>query len=87
MVSAGRHEGRLAFHNVYGFALDREHPSPSQHHVNLIVFVRLLPVGLRRDENIDPNLEARRAVDDLVASVGLRQPSPGGLDVERVRRA
>lgn len=87
VVRAGWHEGCLSFIDIYGLAFDREHSSSFEHEVNLVVFVRLLPVRLRRDEDVDADLESRRAVDDLVASAALLQAAPGQLDVERVHRA
>ena len=39
-----------------------------EHDVHLVVVVGLLPVGLRRDEHIDAELEARGLVHDLVAA-------------------
>jgi hypothetical protein len=38
--------------------------------------VRLLAVGLRSDEDIDPEFESRRFVDDLVAAVAGLEPLP-----------
>jgi hypothetical protein len=42
----------------------------------LVVGVRLLAVGLRSDEDIDPEFESRRFVDDLVAAVAGLEPLP-----------
>ena len=46
--------------------------------------VRLLAVRLGRDEHVDPDLERRRLVDDLVAAVPGLQPAADLLDVECV---
>ena len=52
--------------------------------VHLIVVVRLLAVGLGRDEHVDAELQSGRLVDDLVAAAGgyepfLNLPDPEGV--------
>jgi hypothetical protein len=71
------HARRLAFHLQDAAALEDD--------VDLVVLVRLLPVRLRSDEDVDPDLEPRRLVDDLVAAARLLKPAPGRFDVERVQ--
>src|SRR6266545_1706575 len=79
VIGAGRHEGRLPFLDRNGLAFDREDPPT----LELDVLVRLLAVRLRRDEDVDADLEPRRAVNDLVATVTGREALPDSLDLER----
>ena len=46
--------------------------------------MRLLLVGLRRDEHVHPDLEAGGVVDDLVATAGLTELLLDGCNLERV---
>ena len=46
--------------------------------------MRLLPVRLRRHEHVDPDLEPRGGVDDLVAAVSRLELALRPLDVEQV---
>jgi hypothetical protein len=48
--------------------------------------VGLLAVGLGGDEDVDPDLEAGRLVDDLVAAVPGLESLLDRADVERVHR-
>ena len=48
-------------------ALDLENAASLEHDIDLVFVVGLLAVGLRGDEDVDADLEPRRAVDDLVA--------------------
>ena len=66
------------------FSLDFEDACALEDDVELVVLVRLLPIGLRRDETVDPDLEAGGLVDDLVATAGLTKPFLDGCDLERV---
>ena len=84
MVGAGLDEDGGALAHRDALALDLEHAGSLEHDVDLVVLVRLLAVGLGRDERVDADLEARRLVDDLVAAAGgaeLRRDFP---DTERV---
>ena len=54
---------------------------PFEHDVDLVVHMRLLAVGLRRDEHVDADLEPGRLVDDLVPASSLLEPAPGRFDV------
>ena len=74
MLGVRRHEQRPAFGHLERLALHFERPAPLEHDVHLVVLVRLLAVGLRRDEDVDADLEPRRAVDDLVAAVRGDEP-------------
>jgi hypothetical protein len=58
-----------------------------KHDVELVVLVRLLSVGLRGNEHIDPHLEASGFVDDLIATTGLPKPFSDGCDFEWVHAA
>jgi hypothetical protein len=62
-----------------------EGASSLRNDVELILLVRLLAVGLRSHEDVDPGFEARRSVDDLVASIAHDEPFLHPLDVELVR--
>ena len=59
-------------------------PGALEDDVDLVVLVRLLAVGLRRDEHVHADLEPGRRVDDLVAAAPLLQPALRRLDVEEV---
>jgi hypothetical protein len=65
-------------------ALDLECAPPFEDDVHLVVHMRLLAVGLRRDEHVDADLEAGRLVDDLVPASRLLEPAPRHFDVQRV---
>ena len=89
MLGAGPHERGLALQELDLLALDFERARSREDDIDLVVLVRLLAVGLRRDEDVDSDLEPRRRVDDLVAAVLGQEPALGGLDLEPVpgRRA
>src|SRR5207247_8286412 len=53
--------------------------------VDLVVLVRLLSTGLRGDKHVDLELDARRAVDALVAACSHHEPLAHAGDVERMR--
>ena len=74
MVGAGRHEDGLAFSQPGLLAFDLERTRALEHHVHLVVRVRLLAVGLRRDEDVHPDLQSGRLVHDLVPAVAGGQP-------------
>jgi gamma-glutamyltranspeptidase / glutathione hydrolase len=82
VLGACGHEQRHAFRERSRSVLDLEHATALQHDVDLVLVVRLLPVRLRRDEDVDAELEARRAVDDLVAATMLDERTPRRVDVE-----
>jgi len=85
MLSAGAHEDGAALLELDRLALDLEDAHPFEHDVDLVPLVRLLAVGLWRDEDVDPDLDPRRFVDDLVAAVPGREPLCDVADVEGVR--
>ena len=85
MLGVRGHEDRLPRGDGERGALDREDAAPLEDDVDLVVVVRLLPVGLGRHEHVDAELEPRRRVDDLVAAAGRLEPRPDLLDLERVR--
>jgi hypothetical protein len=82
VVGACRYEGRLPFLNGKGLSLDREHAPALQNDVELVVLVRLLAIRLRRNEDVDPDLQPRRAVNDLVAAVAGSESLPHAFYVE-----
>ena len=61
-----------------------EDAASPENDVHLVVDMRLLAVGLGRDEHVDADLEPGRLVDDLVAAAGLLQAAPGRSDVQRI---
>src|SRR5262249_37857739 len=65
---------------------DLERAPALEDDVDLVVLVRGLAVGLRRDEHKDADLETGRAGGDLVNAGGRRQPPLGPLDIERAGR-
>ncbi len=61
-------------------ALDGEDAAAAEDDVELVVGVRLLVVGLGRDEHVDADLEAGRGVHDLVPAVpGLETPPTSSI--------
>ena len=70
MFGAGLHEDRAPFRDPHGLALDLEHAVAFEHHIDLVVRVRLLPIRLRGHKHVDAELEARRLMDNLVAAGG-----------------
>ena len=56
--------------------LDLEDAAALEHDVDLVLVVRLLPVGLGSDEHVDADLEPGRGVDDLVAASALDERAP-----------
>jgi len=56
---------------------------PVEHDVDLVVCMRLLAVGLRRDEHVHADLDAVGLVHDLVAAL-VGETLFRRLDVERV---
>src|SRR5579864_2972798 len=87
MISARGHEDGVAFPQLDRLALDLESSAAFEDDVDLVVLVRLLPVGLRGYEHVDADLEARGLVYDLVSACAGGEPLLDGLDVERVRGA
>ena len=53
--------------------------APLEDDVDLVVGVRLLPVGLGRDEHVHADLEPRRLVDDLVPAARFLEPPSWSL--------
>ena len=74
MLGAGADEDRASLLELDRLALDVEGARPFEHDVDLVPLVRLLAIGLGRDEDVDPDLDARRGVDDLIAAVPGREP-------------
>ena len=62
MVGCRLHEHRSALLHGNLLALDLENAGALEDNVELVVLVGLLPVGLWRDEHIDPDFEAGRLV-------------------------
>jgi hypothetical protein len=87
MVGAGFDENRVALLHRHWLAFDLEHAASLEDDVDLVVLVRLLVVGLRGDEDVDAELEARRLVDDLVAAARGAEPLDDAADPEGVHGA
>jgi hypothetical protein len=84
VLSAGGDEDRLSLRELDLLALDRQHSGALEDDVDLVLLVRLLAVGLGRDEDVDADLEPRRLVDDLVAAAAGGEAPPDLLDLEPV---
>ena len=69
MLGVGGDEHRLALDEVDLLVFDLERAGALEDDVDLVVLVRLLAVGLGRDEDVDADLEPVGGVDDLVAAV------------------
>lgn len=70
MLCTRRYEVHRALAKRKLLPLDIEDAPPFENDVNLVVGVRLLTVGLGSDQDVDPDLQSRGAVDDLVAPAG-----------------
>ncbi len=86
MLISRRDEKRAAFLERSGDALDLEHPAALEHDVDLVLLVRLLAIRLRRDQDVDADLEPRRPVHHLVPATPLDKRLARLVDVERVHR-
>lgn len=75
VLRAGGDEDRLSFRERDLLALDRQHSGSREDDVHLVLLVRLLAVGLGRDEHVHANLEAGRLVHDLVAAASGGEPA------------
>ena len=84
MVGAGADEDGAALLELDRLALDLEDARTFEHDVDLVPLVRLLAVGLRSDEHVDPDLDPRRLVNDLVPAVPGGEPLGHVTDVEGV---
>jgi hypothetical protein len=84
VVGSGGDEERLPLRDGQLLALHGEDARPLEHHVDLVVLVRLLAVGLGRDEDVDADLQARRLVDQIVAAVPRGEPALDLCDLEAV---
>lgn len=71
MVGSGLHKDGAPLLDVNLLALDLQHPGPLEDDVDLVVLVRLLPVRLWSDKDVDTDLEAGGFVDYFVATAGL----------------
>jgi hypothetical protein len=58
-----------------------------EHDIKLVVFVRLLSVGLWSDQHVDTDFEAGGFVHDLIATAGLAKPFFDGCDFKSVHAA
>src|SRR5262249_14767723 len=65
-------------------ALDLEHSASLDYEIDLVVVVWRLPVRLGCDENVDPDLEPGRSMDDLVTAGAGCEPLFDVGDVERL---
>jgi hypothetical protein len=86
VIHACRDERGLTDFELNRLSADVQLPASFEHDVHLVVGVRLLAVGLRRDQNVDADLEPRALVDDLIAAARLLEPAFRLVDEECVRR-
>jgi hypothetical protein len=84
MLRTGLDEDGASLADVDLSSLDLENSGPFEDDVELVVLVRLLPVGLGRDENVDADLETGRFVHDLVSACCLAKALLGGAYLECV---
>src|SRR5690242_17141324 len=84
MLVPGGDEQGTTFLERGGNTLHLEHAAALEHDVDLVVLVRLLPVGFGGDEHVDTDLEPRRGVDDLIATTSFGESLTRLFDVERV---
>jgi hypothetical protein len=85
MLGTRRHKRRVPLGQLEPLCLDVEHATSIEHDVDLVVLVRLLPVRLRSNEDVDVDLHGRRVVDDLVTAAPRLEPRPDAFDIERLR--
>ncbi len=81
-----RDEERTAFLEGSGNTLDLEHSAALEHDVDLVLLMGLLAIGLRRDQDVDADLEPRRPVHHFVPAPPLDERLARLVDVERVHR-
>jgi len=86
VFSAGGDERRVTFVKLEMLSLDVEHSCAFEHDVDLVVCVRALVVGLRRDKRVDTDVKSPRLVDGLVTTVDSAQARLGSADIENARR-
>src|SRR4051812_18614791 len=82
MLGAGRNKHGMALSQLDGIPFDLERSLTLEDDVDLVVFMGLLSVRLRGDEDVDPKLELLRTVDDLVAACSGQQALLDPCDVE-----
>jgi hypothetical protein len=87
VIGAGGDEDGVALAKLDLLSLDLEHAASFEHDVDLIVLVRRLAVRFGRNQHVDADLEAGRAVDDLIAAVARGEPVLRAGDVEWLSRS
>jgi hypothetical protein len=75
-------EYRLPNFERYRLAFNIEYAAAVEYDVQLVVVVWLLSIGLRCDEDVHADLEARREMDDLIATSVRFEALLRVLDVE-----
>lgn len=80
MPGARRNENRFTLLEGEAFFFYHQGATALDEHVELVVGVNSLPVGMGSAQDIDPQLEAGRGVQDLVAPARGGQRVRGGLD-------
>jgi hypothetical protein len=84
VLRMGGDERGLALTKLDLRALDFQGPGALEDDVDLVVLVGLLAVGLRCHEHVDPDFEAGRLVDDLVAARPGSEPALDFGDLEPI---
>jgi hypothetical protein len=74
VLRAGLDEERVALGDAKDLTPYLEHATSLEHDVDLVVLVRLLRVGLGRDEYVHSELEPWRPVHDLVTAAAGGKP-------------
>ncbi len=86
VVRAALDEHCVADPHVDRLPLHLEPPFAVEDDVHFVVLVRLLPVGVGRDEHVHPKLHTRGLVHDLVAAAGRAKALDDRADAERVHQ-
>jgi hypothetical protein len=87
MVGSGLDEDGAPFFHRNLLVLHLKQAGALENDVYLVILVGLLPVGFGGDQDVDPELQARRLVDDLVTTARLPEPRLCSGDLEVMHSA
>jgi hypothetical protein len=85
MLRARLHIGGASLLELDLFVFDLERAPAFEHDVDLVPFMRLLAIRLGGDENVNADLQTRRLVHDLVATVTCAETLGDVKHIEGVR--